>query len=49
MFLRLRPVVYKAGDLDRAREWYAEVLGVIRTRTSSSGPSGDDVSLTTIC
>jgi catechol 2,3-dioxygenase-like lactoylglutathione lyase family enzyme len=29
MFLRLRPVVYKAGDLDRAREWYAEVLGVI--------------------
>lgn len=27
MFLGLRTVIYHAGDLERAKEWYAEVLG----------------------
>jgi predicted enzyme related to lactoylglutathione lyase len=28
MFLGLRTVVYKVGDLDRAKDWYRTILGI---------------------
>jgi hypothetical protein len=31
MFLRLRTLVYRAGDSKRPTDWHAEVLGVIET------------------